>query len=145
VVDAINRHGLDLRKIQPGEIPSRFMSLLPAGAHIVGAATNAGTPAATTRGFMLTVVFDRTIPFPSPSREPTLGRGWGAFAAGNCLTFFHPLYLGRPVNLRHLLTLSDRQRRGVLIRLSKEARANHVRSKTAWRVFRLMRAITRTR
>ncbi|HXD70157.1 MAG TPA: hypothetical protein VN615_09870 [Gaiellales bacterium] len=32
MVDAINRHGLDLRQIQPDEIPSRLMSLLPAGA-----------------------------------------------------------------------------------------------------------------
>ena len=146
VVDAMNRHGLDLHKIQSDAIPARFASLLPRGAHVVGAATNAGTPATTTRGFMLTVVFDRAIPFPSPSREPALGRGWGAFAAGNCLTFFRPLYLAPPLNLRHLLlTLSNRQMRRVLIRASAAARADHLESTTAWRVFRLIRAITRTR
>jgi hypothetical protein len=117
----------------------------------VGAPASAGGPDieflfAMARGFMLTVVFDRTLPSSTPvRREPTLGRAWASFATGNCLTFFHPLSLPPRLNARGLLALPRRQQVRVLMRHSKEGRADHLKSRTAWMVFHLMRALGRTR
>lgn len=46
---------------------------------------------------------------------------------------------------RIVLALPRRQQVRVLMRHSKEGRADHLKSRTAWMVFHLMRALGRTR
>ena len=87
VVAAMNRHGFELRRIPASQIPTRFTGLLPPGAHIAGAATNAGDPAVARRGYMLTIVLDRTIPFSARLRyERMLGRKRSASPLGGDLS-----------------------------------------------------------
>jgi hypothetical protein len=144
VIDAINRHGFDLRRIQPGEIPARYTGHLPSGAHIVGAATNAGSPAVARRGFMLTIVFDRRIPYSTRLRNGRmLGRTWGVFVTGNCLTFYHPFY--SPAPLRNVSEFTPHQLQRALRRFQAQQQIDHRKSRRGWMVERLMRALTRTR
>jgi hypothetical protein len=144
VLEAINRHGLDLRRIQPSEIPTRFTQHLPAHAHITGAATNDGEPTVARRGYMLTIAFDRTIPFSTRLRpERALGRTWGVFVAGNTLTFYHPFYSPKP--LRNVREMTGRQLRRALQRFEAEKRAENTRDRPGRLVYRFMRALTRTR
>lgn len=87
VVAPMNRHGFELRRIPASQTPTRFTGLLPTGAHIAGAATNAGDPAVARRGYMLTIVLDRTIPFSARLRyERMLGRKRSASPLGGDLS-----------------------------------------------------------
>jgi hypothetical protein len=144
VLGAINRHGIDLRRIETSEIPTRFTLHLPAHAHITGAATNAGEPAVARRAYMLTIVFDRTIPFSTRLRpERTLGRTWGVFVAGNTLTFFHPYYSPKPI--RNIRTLTGRQLRRAFERVEAEERLDNPKDRRGRLVHRFMSELTRTR
>ena len=93
VVEALNRHGLGVRRIAIGHIPACYRRLIPPGLHIAGAATNAGRPQVATRGYVLTMTFDRAVAFAilQPLRT-ALGRHWGVFVEGNTLTLLHPFF-----------------------------------------------------
>lgn len=145
VIDAINRHGFDLRRIQPEQIPERFTSLLPAGAHIAGAATNAGDPAVARRGYMLTIQFDRTIP--SSARGAyvhLLGRTWGVFVDEDFLTFYHPFVFPRPLP-HDLYKKGPRNRLRRIREYQAQARIDAKKDKYGYLVIRTMDALTRTR
>ena len=93
VVAALNRHGVGLREIPAGSVPARYRGLIPARLHIVGAATNAGTPAVATRGYVLSMVLDHPAAF--SIRQPfekLLGNDWGVFLEDNALTLVHPYF-----------------------------------------------------
>ena len=139
----MNRHGFDLRRIPANQIPTRFTGLLPTGAHIAGAATNFGDPAVARRGYMLTIVLDRTIAFGAAAVRADARADAGVFVDKNCLTFYHPFYTPTPPpNLQHL---GPRKRIRVFRRFEAQARIDHQKSRFGYLVIRTLDALTRTR
>jgi hypothetical protein len=93
VVEVLNRHGLGVRRIAIDQIPARYRRLVPSGLHIAGAATNAGSPQVATRGYVLTMTFERAVAFAIlQPLHTTLGQHWGVFIEGNTLTLLHPFF-----------------------------------------------------
>jgi hypothetical protein len=144
VIEAINRHGYDLRRIQPSEIPARFTAHLPAGAHITGAATNAGEPAVARRGYTLSIEFDRNIRFSARvPYERQLGRKWGVFVDENLITFYHPFY--RTLSLPKLAGLGPRKKLRVLRQFQATVRRNGKRNHYGYLLIRTLDQLTTTR
>jgi hypothetical protein len=103
IVEAMNRHGLDDSTIPLGQIPASYRTVIPPALKIVGAATNAGDPAAVKRrGYIFSLVFDRVAADSLRQRfVKILGRNWGVFVDENSVTLFHPFYLARPPDFSH--------------------------------------------
>ena len=144
LIDAVNRHGYDLREIQPSEIPARFTAHLPAGAHVTGAATNAGEPAVARRGYTLGIVFDRKIPFSARlPYEKQLGRTWGVFVDENVITIFHPFYRAPP--LPKLAGLGPRKKLRVLRQYEAKVRRDGKRDHYGFLLIRTLDQLTTKR
>jgi len=93
VVEALNRHGVGLRRISIDQVPARLRRLIPSGLHIAAAATNAGRPEIATRGYVLTMTFARPVAFTTLQPfHAALGQSWGVFVNANTLTLVHPFF-----------------------------------------------------
>jgi hypothetical protein len=102
VIGVEDHHELDVRSIPPAAVPSRFQTLIPANLKVTAAATNAGRASVDTRGYVFSILFNRTVPF--SIRQPflnLLGRDWGVFPDVNVLILYHPFTPQRGPHYAH--------------------------------------------